>query len=65
MIYDLYRGKRVFTTELLSSPLEAEGNVKILELTKIYLGVLNSIDWIITKMFRGSSVVKISRDEID
>lgn len=56
VIYDLYKGKRVFTTELLSSPLEEGGNVKILELKKIYLGVLNSIDWIITKMFRGSSV---------
>ena len=56
VIYDLYKGKQVFTTELLSSPLEKGGNTKILELKKIYLGVLNSIDWIITKMFRGSSV---------
>ena len=53
-IYDLYKGKRVFTTELLSSPLDKNGNKKVLELNKIYLGVLNSIDWIITKMFRGS-----------
>lgn len=56
VIYDLYKGKRVFTTELLSSPLDKGGNAKILELKKIYLGVLNSMDWIITKMFRGSSV---------
>lgn len=56
VIYDLFKGKRVFTTELLGSPLEKNGNVRILELKKIYLGVLNSIDWIITKMFRGSSV---------
>jgi hypothetical protein len=56
VIYDLYKGKRVFTTELLSSPLEKDGNKKILELKKIYLGVLNPIDWIITKMFRGSPV---------
>ena len=55
-IYDLYKGKRVFTTELLDSPLNKDGNKKILELKKIYLGVLNPIDWIITKMFRGSSV---------
>ena len=55
-IYDLYKGKQVFTTELLSSPLDKGGNKKILELNKIYLGVLNSIDWIITKMFRGNSV---------
>jgi hypothetical protein len=56
VIYDLYPGKRVFTTELLSSPLDKGGNTKILELKKIYLGVLNPTDWIITKMFRGSSV---------
>ena len=56
IIYDLYKGNRVFTTELLSSPLEKDGNRKILELKRIYLGVLNLTDWIITKMFRGSSV---------
>ncbi len=53
VIYDLYKGKRVFTTELLKSPLGEGGNKKVLELKKIYLGVLNSIDWVITKMFRG------------
>ena len=56
VIYDLFKGKRVFTTELLDSPLEKGGSRKILELKKIYLGVLNPIDWIITKMFRGTSV---------
>lgn len=55
-IYDLYEGKKVFTTELLDSPLREGGNRKILELKKIYLGVLNPVDWIITKMFRGSAV---------
>lgn len=56
IIYDLYKGKRIFTTELLDSPLEGGRHRKILELTKIYLGVLNPIDWIITKMFRGTTV---------
>jgi len=56
IIYDLYRGKRIFTTELLDSPLEEGRHKKILELTKIYLGVLNPIDWIISKMFRGTQV---------
>lgn len=55
-IYDLYKGKRVFTTELLESPLREGGNIKIQEFKKIYLGVLNPIDWVITKMFRGSAV---------
>ncbi len=53
IIYDLYKGKRVFTTELLESPLNKGGNKKVLRLKRIYLGVLNSIDWVITKMFRG------------
>jgi hypothetical protein len=56
IIYDLYKGKRVFTTELLESPLREGGHKKIIELKKIYVGVLNSIDWTITKMFRGTLV---------
>ncbi len=56
IVYDLYKGKRVFTTELIESPLADGGHRKIFELTKIYVGVLNPIDWIITKMFRGTSV---------
>ncbi len=55
VIYDLYKGKRVFTTELLESPLIEGGNKMILQSKRIYLGVLNPIDWIITKMFRGNS----------
>lgn len=56
VVYDLYRGKCVYTTELLDSPLTKNGNRKVAEFSKIYLGVLNSIDLIISKMFRGTSV---------
>ena len=52
--YDLYLGKRIFQTELLDSPLEARGHQKFWEGKKIYLGVLNSADLIITKLFRGA-----------
>src|SRR3989338_7126098 len=52
--YDLYPGKRVFQTELIDSPLEGNGQKKIWEGKKIYLGVLNSVDLIITKLFRGA-----------
>ena len=52
--YDLYPGKRVFQTELIDAPLEAHGHKKIWEGKKIYLGVLNSVDLIITKLFRGT-----------
>ncbi len=56
LIMDLFAGKRVYTTELLSSPLRRGGNQKVWEGKKVYLGVLNPTDLIISKMFRGSSV---------
>lgn len=62
--YDLYKGNRVFTTNLLDSPLDDGRNIKILELKKIYLGALNPIDLIITKMFRGSSVDRQDCNEL-
>lgn len=52
--YDVYPGKRAFQTELINSPLEENGQKKIWEGKKISLGVLNSVDLIITKLFRGS-----------
>jgi len=54
IIFDLYPGKRVYQTELLTSPLTKQGHQKIREWNRIYLGVLNSEDLIISKMFRGT-----------
>src|SRR3989338_2906532 len=56
LLFDLFEGDAVFTTHLLASPLEPGRNRKIREFKKIYLGVLNSIDLIITKLFRGNAV---------
>ncbi len=56
IIFDLYPGKTVYQTELLTSPLTREGNRKIREWNKIYLGALNTVDLIISKMFRGDEV---------
>ncbi len=53
ILFDLYLGKAVYQTELLTSPLIRGGNRKIREWNKIYLGVLNPLDLIISKMFRG------------
>ncbi len=72
-IFDLFRGNRIHTTELLESPLEKENHVRIRELTHIYLGVLNHYDLITSKLFRGDTVdfedclslIKIRRKEID
>ena len=55
-IFDLFKGKRVFTTELLDSPLEPERNTMLVEFSHIYLGVLNYYDLMTSKLFRGTSV---------
>jgi len=54
-IFDLFRGKTVHTTELLESPLESGNNIPIKEFSKIYLGVLNYYDIIISKLFRAAA----------
>jgi len=56
LIFDLFRGQRVHTTELLESPLNKSNHILIKEFSYIYLGVLNYYDVIITKLFRGTGV---------
>ena len=53
-LYQFWVGNRVFTTELLDSPLESGKNISIRKWRHIYLGALNLPDLIITKMFRGT-----------
>lgn len=55
-IYQFWCGARVFTTELLDSPLVEGKNVPIRKWRHIYLGALNLYDLIVTKIFRGTSV---------
>lgn len=55
-IFELFRGKRVHTTELLESPLERDNHILIKEFRFIYLGALNFYDLIISKLFRSISV---------
>ena len=55
-IYQFWCGNRVFTTDLLESPLDEGKHILIKKWTHIYLGALNLIDLIITKMFRGYQV---------
>ena len=52
-IYQFWRGNKVFTTDLLYSPLESDRHILVKAWPHIYLGALNFIDLIITKMFRG------------
>jgi len=72
-IFELFRGKKVHTTELLESPLKEENHILIKEFSHIYLGVLNYYDLIISKLFRATaidiedslSLIKNKREEID
>lgn len=71
IIFDLYPGKTVYQTELLMSPLMRGGSKKIREWSKIYLGVLNILDLIISKMFRGDetdiqdSLILLKNEKVD
>jgi len=55
-VFDLFKGKRVHTTELLESPLEKVNHTLIKELSHIYIGALNPYDLIVSKLFRGTNV---------
>ncbi|MFH0985907.1 MAG: DUF6036 family nucleotidyltransferase [Candidatus Omnitrophota bacterium] len=54
ILFDLYPGKRVYTTKLLSSPLDRGRCRKWNEWKKIFVGILNPEDLVTSKMFRGT-----------
>jgi len=56
ILFQFWWGNRVFTTNLLNPPLEAGRHVMIKNWQHIYVGALNLVDLITTKMFRGTSV---------
>jgi hypothetical protein len=54
--FDLFMGNKIHTTELLESPLR-EGNHTLLKrYSRLYIGILNEYDLIVSKLFRGSGV---------
>ncbi len=53
-IFDLFRGNRIHTTELLDTPLRDGGHVLYKEFTYLYVGILNVYDLMISKLFRGT-----------
>ncbi|PNU19743.1 hypothetical protein C2E25_11145 [Geothermobacter hydrogeniphilus] len=71
--FDLFRGNRIHTTELLDSPLEEGRNTRLMEYSRLYIGVLNPYDLIASKLLRGTRVdfddclmlVRKRRDEVD
>ena len=55
-IFDLFRGKAIHSTELLESPLEKGNHILVKEFDRIYLGVLNYYDIVISKLFRATAI---------
>jgi hypothetical protein len=54
--FDLFRGNLIHTTELLESPLEDSRHTKLIELSRVYIGILNDYDLIASKLMRGTKV---------
>jgi hypothetical protein len=54
--FDLFRGNRIHTTELLNSPLEEGGHSILMEFSNLYIGILNDYDLIVSKLMRGTTV---------
>ena len=71
IIFDLYLGKKVYVTELLTSPLEKGGSREWKAWKKIEVSILNPVDLIISKMFRGTetdiqdSLLLLFKEKID
>ncbi len=55
LIFDLYYGNRIFTTELIESPLLRGNSTKWRIFKKLEIYILNPYDLIISKMFRGDA----------
>jgi len=55
-IYQFWSGNQVFTTNLLDPILDQGKHIVVKKWRYIYLGAINLMDLIITKMFRGTSV---------
>jgi hypothetical protein len=54
--FDLFRGNRIHTTELLDPPLEKGRHSILMEFSHLYIGILNDYDLIVSKLMRGTPV---------
>jgi len=54
--FDLFRGKRIHTTELFESPLLEGRHTLMMEYSHLYIGILNDYDLIVSKLIRGEPV---------
>ena len=72
-LFDIFRGNRIHTTELLDSPLDEGRHSILMEFSHLYIGILNDYDLISSKLMRGTSVdfedclrlAEARREEID
>lgn len=55
-LFDLFQGSKVYSTELIESPLNEGNHIPIKTFEKIFVAALNDYDLIITKMFRGTQL---------
>jgi hypothetical protein len=55
-LFDIFRGNRIHTTELLDSPLDEGRHSILMEFSHLYIGILNDYDLISSKLMRGASV---------
>jgi hypothetical protein len=73
ILFDIFAGNRIHTTELLNSPLEDGRHSIIKEFSHLYIGILNDYDLIASKLMRGTrvdfedclSLSEARREEID
>lgn len=71
--FDVFRGNRIHTTELLHSPLHEGRHTLLKEYSHLYIGILNHYDLISSKLMRGTSVdfqdclqlAEVHHEEID
>ena len=54
--FDIFRGNRIHTTELLESPLEERRHSMLKEFSHLFIGILNDYDLIVSKLMRGTTV---------
>ncbi len=52
--FDLFFGNSIHTTTLLESPLEKGRNILLIEYSRLYIGILNEYDLIVSKLMRGT-----------
>jgi len=54
--FDLFQNNSIHTTTLLESPLEEGRHTLFIEYSRLYIGILNEYDLIVSKLMRGTTV---------